>query len=32
MNNGTDLWTIAVIIGLAAVTVLTRCLFFIFKF
>jgi branched-subunit amino acid transport protein len=29
MNNGTDLWTIAVIIGLAGVTVLTRCLFFI---
>lgn len=29
MNNGTDLWTVAVIIGLAGVTVLTRCLFFI---
>lgn len=26
---GTDLWTLAVIVGLAAVTVLTRCFFFI---
>ncbi len=29
MNNGTDLWTIAVIIGLAGVTVITRAFFFI---
>lgn len=29
MNDRTDLWTIAVIIGLAGVTVLTRSLFFI---
>ena len=29
MNDGTDLWTIAVIIGLAGVTVLTRSFFFI---
>ena len=29
MNGGTDLWTLAVIAGLAAVTVLTRCFFFI---
>jgi branched-subunit amino acid transport protein len=27
--NGTDLWTLAVIVGLALVTVLTRCFFFI---
>ena len=27
--NGTDLWTLAVIVGLAAVTVLTRSFFFI---
>jgi branched-subunit amino acid transport protein len=27
--NGTDLWTMAVIIGLAGITVLTRCFFFI---
>jgi branched-subunit amino acid transport protein len=27
--NGTDLWTMLVIVGLAAVTVLTRCFFFI---
>jgi branched-subunit amino acid transport protein len=27
--NGTDLWTMSVIVGLAAVTVLTRCFFFI---
>jgi len=26
--NGTDLWTLAVIAGLAAVTVLTRSFFF----
>jgi branched-subunit amino acid transport protein len=26
--NGTDVWTLAVIVGLAAVTVLTRCFFF----
>ena len=31
MNNhdGTDVWTLAVIVGLAAVTVLARCFFFI---
>ena len=29
MNRETDLWTIAVIVGLAAVTVLARCFFFI---
>jgi branched-subunit amino acid transport protein len=29
MNGRTDLWTLAVIIGLAGVTVLTRCFFFI---
>jgi len=29
MNAGTDLWTLSVIVGLAAVTVLTRCFFFI---
>lgn len=28
-SGGTDLWTLAVIVGLAAVTVLTRCFFFI---
>ena len=27
--SGTDLWTMAVILGLACVTVLTRCFFFI---
>lgn len=27
--NGTDLWTVATIVGLALVTVLTRCFFFI---
>lgn len=27
--SGTDFWTLAVIVGLAAVTVLTRCFFFI---
>jgi branched-subunit amino acid transport protein len=30
MNDGnTDLWTLAVILGLAIVTVITRCFFFI---
>lgn len=29
MMARTDLWTLAVIVGLAAVTVLTRCFFFI---
>lgn len=29
MNRVTDGWTLAVIVGLAAVTVLTRCFFFI---
>ncbi len=29
MNGETDLWTLAVIVGLAAVTVLARCFFFI---
>ena len=29
MNAGTDLWTLAVIAGLAVVTVITRCFFFI---
>jgi branched-subunit amino acid transport protein len=29
MTGGTDLWTVAVIIGLAGVTVLTRSFFFI---
>jgi branched-subunit amino acid transport protein len=29
MRDGTDLWTLAVIAGLAAVTVITRCFFFI---
>jgi len=27
--NGTDLWTLAVILGMALVTVITRCFFFI---
>ena len=27
--NGTDLWTLGVIVGLALVTVITRCFFFI---
>lgn len=27
--NGTDLWTLAVIVGLTAITVLTRSLFFL---
>ena len=27
--NGTDLWTLAVILGLAAMTVVTRCFFLI---
>ena len=29
MNGATDLWTLAVIAGLAGVTVLSRCFFFI---
>jgi len=29
MNNGTDAWTLAVIVGLTVVTVITRSLFFI---
>ena len=29
MNHDTDIWTLAVIVGLAAVTVLARCFFFI---
>ena len=29
MNRETDVWTLAVIVGLAAVTVLARCFFFI---
>lgn len=29
MTGQTDLWTLAVIVGLAGVTVLTRCFFFI---
>ncbi len=29
MSAQTDLWTLAVIVGLAGVTVLTRCFFFI---
>jgi branched-subunit amino acid transport protein len=29
MNGSTDLWTLAVIAGLAGTTVLTRCFFFI---
>lgn len=29
MNAPTDFWTLAVIVGLAAVTVVTRCFFFI---
>lgn len=29
MNGQTDLWTLAVIVGLAGVTVLARCFFFI---
>jgi branched-subunit amino acid transport protein len=31
MNGQTDLWTLAVIVGLAGVTVLTRCFFFILE-
>jgi branched-subunit amino acid transport protein len=27
--SGTDLWTLAVIVGLAGITLLTRCFFFI---
>jgi branched-subunit amino acid transport protein len=29
MRGPTDLWTLAVIVGLAGITVLTRCFFFI---
>ncbi len=29
MNNGTDIWTLVVIVGMALITVLTRCFFFI---
>lgn len=29
MSGSTDLWTLAVIVGLAGVSVLTRCFFFI---
>lgn len=29
MNGATDFWTLAIILGLAAVTVITRCFFFI---
>lgn len=29
MNGATDFWTLAIILGLACVTVLTRCFFFI---
>jgi branched-subunit amino acid transport protein len=29
MRGQTDLWTLAIILGLAAVTVITRCFFFI---
>jgi branched-subunit amino acid transport protein len=29
MNGTTDLWTLFIILGLASVTVLTRCFFFI---
>ena len=29
MKGQTDLWTLAIIVGLAGVTVLTRCFFFI---
>lgn len=28
MTNHTDLWTLAVIVGLAIITLITRCLFF----
>jgi branched-subunit amino acid transport protein len=28
MMNHTDLWTLAVIVGLAVITLITRCLFF----
>jgi branched-subunit amino acid transport protein len=31
MNSNTDLWTLAVILGLAVVTVITRSFFFISK-
>ena len=29
MSNGTDVWTLAVIVGMALISVLTRCFFFI---
>ena len=29
MSDGTDVWTLAVIVGMALVSVLTRCFFFI---
>lgn len=29
MNHGTDLWTLVTIVGMALVTVLTRCFFFL---
>ncbi|HSH89823.1 MAG TPA: AzlD domain-containing protein [Ramlibacter sp.] len=29
MNTNTDLWTMAVILGMAGISVLTRCFFFI---
>jgi branched-subunit amino acid transport protein len=29
MNASTDLWTLAIIAGMAVVTIITRCLFFI---
>jgi branched-subunit amino acid transport protein len=31
LSGSTDLWTLAVIVGLAGVTVLTRCFFFILE-
>ena len=31
MSNGTDLWTLATILGIAALTVITRSFFFISK-
>lgn len=30
MSGGTDVWTLAVIVGMALISVLTRCFFFIF--
>lgn len=29
MSDGTDVWTLAVIVGMALISVLTRCFFFI---